>query len=96
MIAKATTTKDDGLVSSTPRRDALEAWIRGGYVGPLVLPERPHYENPPAWDTERDRRAAVLAMASSGVTAELPFRTVTINGRKMKVPPPPKRRKARP
>jgi hypothetical protein len=73
--------------SATPRRDAIRAWLDAGdWSAPLVIPE-PDYDPTAGLDDEQ-RAELVIAMCASGAPAELPRRTVLINGRRIPEPPP--------
>lgn len=74
------------MTSATPRRDALEAWIRGGRTGPIIWPEE-RWPDPESWSDPDVRAAAVIAMCASGAPAELPVRFAVINGQRIPAPP---------
>ena len=71
--------------SSTPRRDAVERWIAGGYVGEIEWPE-PDFD-PCTGMTDEQRLEYVVAHAASGAQAELPVRYAVVAGKR--IPPPP-------
>ena len=79
-------------MSATPHRDAVEAWIAGGRVGPILWPEV-RWPDPPQWSDPAVRLIAAVQMCASGARAELPRRPALINGKL--IPPPPERRPSR-
>lgn len=74
--------------TSTPRADAVRAWLAAGdYSAPVDWPPEPkHWPNPPEWSDPVRRLEAALTMFASGAMAELP-RFAVVNGRRIPAPP---------
>ena len=73
-------------MSTTPKRDAVLAWLAGDRTGPIVWPIE--LEDWPDWD-HAQRLDATVACGASGAPAELPIRYAVVNGKR--IPPPPVR-----
>jgi hypothetical protein len=80
-------------MSTTPRLDAVKAWLDAGCRGEIVVPP-----DPPGWATftsDEHRLRVAVARCCSGARARLPERHIIDTRTGRILPPPPRSRRRR-